>query len=137
MYLTEEEWRKVCGWLTGYRVSSSKTAKEYKHPKLKAFYNDISSEVGRWLNPKIREFDMAKRTNGRQLVKQDNDSLRKQFEDCRDLLLKEREEVIRLRDENHELVSLNLWSARRLPSIHKQFAYDELELISGTEHERV
>jgi hypothetical protein len=33
---------------------------------------------------------MAKKENGRELLRQDNDSLRKQFVDCRKLLEKER-----------------------------------------------
>lgn len=38
---------------------------------------------------------------------------------------------------NKELISLNLWSARRLHKSHKEFAYDELEKITGEKHERV
>jgi hypothetical protein len=37
-----------------------------------------------------------------------------------------------------ELISLNLWSARRLNhQQHKDFAYDELEKITGEKHERL
>ncbi|AZV43665.1 hypothetical protein BAOM_3056 [Peribacillus asahii] len=36
-----------------------------------------------------------------------------------------------------ELISLNLWSARRLHKTHKKFAYDELEKITGFKHERL
>lgn len=37
-----------------------------------------------------------------------------------------------------ELISLNLWSARRLTnSYHKEFAHDELEKITGLKHERL
>lgn len=36
-----------------------------------------------------------------------------------------------------ELVSLNLWSARRLPKTHKEFAYGMLEELTNKKHERV
>lgn len=39
--------------------------------------------------------------------------------------------------EIEELTGLNLWSARRLHSIYKKFAYDELEKITGKKHERI
>jgi hypothetical protein len=42
---------------------------------------------------------MAKKENGRELLRQDNESLRKQFIDCRNLLEKEREENQELREE--------------------------------------
>ncbi len=41
----------------------------------------------------------------------------------------ERDKVI------EELVSLNLWSARRLPKVHKEFAYNELDMITNQKHE--
>ncbi|MEE3950750.1 hypothetical protein [Peribacillus frigoritolerans] len=37
----------------------------------------------------------------------------------------------------NELISLNLWSARRLHKIHKEFAYNELDKITGQKHERL
>jgi uncharacterized coiled-coil protein SlyX len=43
----------------------------------------------------------------------------------------------RYADEIKELIGLNLWSARRLHKIHKEFAYDELEKITGQKHERL
>lgn len=73
---------------------------------------------------------MAKKENGRELLRQDNESLRKQFVDCRKLLEEER-------TKNKELINLNLWSVRRLPQIHKEFAYNELEAISKQKHERI
>lgn len=73
---------------------------------------------------------MAKKENGRELLRQDNDALRKQFIACRNLLDAERKE-------NEELISLNLWSARRLPKVHKEFAYNELEKITNLKHERI
>jgi hypothetical protein len=36
-----------------------------------------------------------------------------------------------------ELISLNLWSARRLHPSHKVYAYDDLEKITGIKYERV
>lgn len=36
-----------------------------------------------------------------------------------------------------ELVSLNLWSARRLPKVHKEFAYGMLEELTNKKHERL
>lgn len=45
--------------------------------------------------------------------------------------------VDQLIEEINELISLNLWSARRLPKIYKQFAYDELDTITGNLHERL
>jgi hypothetical protein len=36
-----------------------------------------------------------------------------------------------------ELVSLILWSARRLPNAHKEFAYNELDEITNDKHERL
>lgn len=36
-----------------------------------------------------------------------------------------------------ELISLNLWSARRLSKVHKEFAYDELDKMTNQQHERV
>ena len=42
-----------------------------------------------------------------------------------------------LRKVNEELVSLNLWSARRLRNAHKDFAYNDLERITKRNHERV
>ncbi|WP_078382355.1 hypothetical protein [Sutcliffiella halmapala] len=38
--------------------------------------------------------------------------------------------------ERNELISLNLWSARRLGFTHKEFAFNELEKITGEKHER-
>lgn len=73
---------------------------------------------------------MAKKDNGRELLRQDNESLRKQFVDCRKLLNAERKK-------NEELISLNLWSARRLHKLHKEFAYDELESMTNVKHERI
>lgn len=35
---------------------------------------------------------------------------------------------------NNELISLVLWSSRRLQSAHKEFAYKELVSIVGKEH---
>lgn len=44
----------------------------------------------------------------------------------------------RLKEMNKELVSLNLWQARRLPDPQrKQFAYDELDKITKQQHERL
>jgi hypothetical protein len=43
----------------------------------------------------------------------------------------------RYADEVGELISLNLWSARRLHKTHKKFVYDELEKITGQKHERL
>jgi hypothetical protein len=38
----------------------------------------------------------------------------------------------------HELISLNLWSARRLShKLHKEFAYEELEKMTGNTYERL
>lgn len=43
-----------------------------------------------------------------------------------------------LLEERKELISLNLWSARRLKNDwYKNFAYDELETITGEKHERL
>lgn len=36
-----------------------------------------------------------------------------------------------------ELTSLNLWSARRLHKTHKDFAYSELDELTGQKHERI
>ncbi len=36
-----------------------------------------------------------------------------------------------------DMISLNLWSARRLHEAHKGFAYDELERVTGEEYERL
>lgn len=36
-----------------------------------------------------------------------------------------------------ELISLNLWSARRLHKTHKDFAYNELDEITDQKHERI
>jgi hypothetical protein len=36
-----------------------------------------------------------------------------------------------------ELISLNLWSARRLHTLYKEFAYNELEKITGQYYERL
>ena len=36
-----------------------------------------------------------------------------------------------------ELISLNLWSARRLHKTHKDFAYNELDEIIGEINERL
>lgn len=47
------------------------------------------------------------------------------------------QEIERQQEERKELISLNLWSARRLHNIHKKFAYDELEIITGEVHERI
>ena len=47
-------------------------------------------------------------------------------------------EKLRLMEQISELVSLNLWSARRLKhQQYKDFAYEELEKITGLKHERV
>lgn len=73
---------------------------------------------------------MAKKENGRELLRQDNDALRKQFSACRRLLEEERKE-------NQELISLNLWSARRLQKVHKEFAYNELEELTNQKYERI
>lgn len=44
----------------------------------------------------------------------------------------------KLKKMNKELISLNLWSARRLKNQqHKEFAYNELDKITGQKHERV
>jgi hypothetical protein len=44
----------------------------------------------------------------------------------------------KLKEMNKELISLNLWSARRLKhQQYKDFAYDELDKITGQKHERV
>lgn len=51
--------------------------------------------------------------------------------DYRMLIVDERDKTI------DELISLNLWSARRLSKIHKEFAYNELEVITNQKHERV
>lgn len=60
------------------------------------------------------------------------------YEDFAALSLKEiirhsesKDEIIR------ELISLNLWSARRLPKMYKEFAYNELEKITDEEFERL
>ena len=42
-----------------------------------------------------------------------------------------------LEEQRKDLVSLNLWSARRLYKVQKKFAYDELDKITGQEHERL
>lgn len=36
-----------------------------------------------------------------------------------------------------DMISLNLWSARRLHKVHKGFAYDELERVTGEVYERL
>lgn len=36
-----------------------------------------------------------------------------------------------------ELISVNLWSARRLKGVHKDTAYDELEKVTGDTFERL
>lgn len=52
--------------------------------------------------------------------------------------IENQQEVIdELQKERTELISLNLWSARRLHNVHKKFAYDELEVITGDTHERI
>lgn len=48
-----------------------------------------------------------------------------------------REEIAQLQAERAELISLNLWSARRLHKVHKSFAYDELEEIIREKVERL
>lgn len=51
-----------------------------------------------------------------------------------------RERGIQLHDKDEriqELISLNLWSARRLNKVHKNFAYDELDKITGEKHDRL
>ena len=55
-----------------------------------------------------------------------------------EILIEDQKSAIEdLLEERKELISLNLWSARRLHNIHKNFAYDELEIITGEEHERI
>lgn len=49
----------------------------------------------------------------------------------------QQEAIDELLEERKELISLNLWSARRLHNVHKKFAYDELEIITGDTHERI
>lgn len=36
-----------------------------------------------------------------------------------------------------ELITLNLWSARRLPKVHKEYAYGVLDVITNKKHTRI
>lgn len=48
------------------------------------------------------------------------------------------DENMKLKNQLDELISLNLWSARRLlHKDHRQWAYDELETITGESYERL
>lgn len=54
-----------------------------------------------------------------------------------DHLVRNGKEIMRREEERAELISLNLWSARRLHKAHKKFAYDELDKIANDSHERL
>lgn len=72
---------------------------------------------------------------------------KKDIEGYRSNWFKSSNEVIRLKEENNELdrdynrvitelINLNLWSARRLPTTWKDYAHNELEKITGEKHEK-
>ncbi|AZV43635.1 hypothetical protein BAOM_3026 [Peribacillus asahii] len=57
-------------------------------------------------------------------------------ETCRHLVINDKY-VNLLEEQRKELISLSLWSARRLHKIHKNFAYNELDKITEQKHERL
>ncbi len=55
----------------------------------------------------------------------------------KDFLVEIKSSLEEQQKEIEELISLNLWSARRLPNLHKTFAYDDLEKITKQKHQRL
>jgi hypothetical protein len=75
---------------------------------------------------------MTKKENGRELLRQDNAALRKQFVDCRDLLEKEREENAIMREKLAEAANI-IWDEMTMQI--KRYGYSDHTLyLEGTVH---